>query len=49
VFAVYQYAPFGATAGATMTPALGVLAAALLLAATLPFAKPMAAYVLRRR
>jgi hypothetical protein len=49
VFAVYQYAPFGATAGAIMTPFFGVVAAALLVAAALPFAKPMAAYVLRRR
>jgi hypothetical protein len=46
---VYQYAPFGATAGAIMTPFFGVVAAALLVAAALPFAKPMAAYVLRRR
>ena len=49
VFTVYQYAPFGATAGAAMTPYLGVLASVLLVAAALPFAKPMAAYVLRRR
>ena len=49
VFAVYQYAPFGSDAGATMTPLLGVVAAALLVAATLPFARPMAAYLWRRR
>jgi hypothetical protein len=49
VLAVYQYAPFGADGGAALTPMLGVLAAVLLGAAALPFAKPMAAYVLRRR
>ncbi|HEY1586989.1 MAG TPA: hypothetical protein VGH63_14945 [Polyangia bacterium] len=49
VLAVYQYSPFGADGGATLTPMLGVLAAVLLGAAALPFAKPMAAYVLRRR
>ena len=49
VFAVYQYAPFGGDAGATMTPILGVFAAVLLVAAALPFAKPMASYVFRRR
>jgi len=49
VLAVYQYAPFGSYGGAAMTPAFGVLAAVLLGAAALPFLKPMAAYVLRRR
>src|SRR4051812_15116403 len=49
IFAVYQYAPFGSDGGATMTPILGVVASVLLVAAALPFAKPMAAYVLRRR
>lgn len=49
VYQVYQYAPFGGFAGAAMTPWLGIVAAALLATAALPFAKPMAAYVLRRR
>ncbi len=40
---------FGGVDRATLTPMLGVLAAVLLGAAALPFAKPMAAYVLRRR
>jgi hypothetical protein len=48
VLTVYQYAPFGADAGAVMTPVLGVLAAVLLVAAALPFAKPMASYLRRR-
>ena len=49
IFAVYQYAPFGGDGGATLTPILGVVAALLLLGAAIPFVKPMAAYVLRRR
>jgi len=49
IYQVYQYAPFGGFAGAAMTPWLGIVAAALLATAALPFAKPMAAYVLRRR
>jgi hypothetical protein len=49
IYTVYQYAPFGGFAGAAMTPFFGVVASVLLVAAALPFAKPMAAYVLRRR
>ena len=49
VFAVYQYAPFGGDGGAALTPLLGGFAALLLVGAALPFVKPMAAYVVRRR
>lgn len=49
IYQVYQYAPFGGFAGAAMTPWMGIVAAALLATAALPFARPMAAYVLRRR
>jgi hypothetical protein len=49
IYAVYQYAPFGAMGGAALTPYLGILASALLVTAALPFAKPMASYALRRR
>lgn len=49
VYTVYQYAPFGSVAGAAMTPVLGAIAAVLLVGAAMPFVRPMAAYVWRRR
>jgi len=50
LFAFYDRSLFfSGVDGATVTPELGVFAAVLLAAAALPFVRPMAAYVLRRR
>jgi hypothetical protein len=48
VYAINRLSPFF-DLGPAVQPAMGVLGAALLVAAVLPFLKPMAAYVLRSR
>lgn len=48
LYAVYQPELLGHNAGAVLNPMFGALAALLLLAAAVPFVKPMAAFVRRR-
>jgi hypothetical protein len=49
LYAFYDRSVFFSGVDVAVTPELGVFAAVLLFAATLPFLKPMAAYVRRRR
>jgi hypothetical protein len=49
LYAFYSNSVFFTGVSPTVTPELGVFAAVLLAAAAVPFVKPMAAYVLRRR